>query len=247
MRISFRLGILAACLLAPSIAAADSGDDGTGWYLGGELGRTTVSTRPADGPVAGSYYFIAPYKDPALVVTRSFDWSSTSAKLEAGYWFNGYVGLQAGYLDMGTYSDVVRYHDPHGGICYQFSCSTDFTDSNKLHVTGTILALTGRLPLPAGFELLARLGWFSGQATYDESTAGIKDIITPKHSLDYSAVDRGLGLGWRFTSHWGVQLWWDKYSHSGSQPYRGNIGYVLYGPYTPFDVKGYSLAVQYHF
>lgn len=243
MRLLFGLGILAACIGAPSVAAADD----SGWYVGGELGRTTVSTRPVDAPVAGSYYFSAPHNDPALVITRSSDLSSTSAEVEAGYWINSYVGLQAGYLDMGTYSDVVRYHYPSAKICYFSRCGSNFTDSNKLHVSGSVLALTGRLPLPAGFELLGRLGLFSGQATYDESTAGIKDVITPKDSLDYSAVDRGLGLGWRFAAHWGVQLWWDKYNHSGPQPYRGNVGLVLYGPYTPFDVKGYSLAVQYHF
>lgn len=244
MRLTLCLGIFAAFLLAPSIAAAA---DDTGWYVGGELGRTTVSTKPADAPIADSYYFSAPYTDPALVVTRSSDLRSTSAKVEAGYWFNSYVGLQAGYLDMGTFSHDVRYHDPHPTICYYLDCSSHFSESTKLRVRGTVLALTGRLPLPYGFELLGRFGLFSGQATYDESSSGFKGTLPVNDSLDYSAVDRGLGLGWRFASNWGVQLWWDKYAHSGPQPYRGNVGLVLYGPYIPFDVKGYSLAIQYHF
>jgi hypothetical protein len=40
MRILARLGILAACLLLPAIAAADSG-----WYLDGGLGMSHASER----------------------------------------------------------------------------------------------------------------------------------------------------------------------------------------------------------
>ena len=240
MRTSFCLGLLAAALLLPSIAAADD----TGWYMGFGAGKTTASTAPGGLSLLNSPGLSVPFNDPTLAFTNSSSLSATSNEVEMGYWFNSYVGLQLSYVDMGTYSNGTHVQDSLPNICYGSSCTSDFSDTSKISVHGMNLALTGRLPLPDEFELLGRIGWFYGQAVYDESTAGIKSLmVSGGSSLDDSGQDLGVGLGWRFASHWGVQLWWDKYNLTESYI----LGNSTFGLYNQFDVRGYSLSVQYHF
>src|ERR1051325_10543206 len=114
MNLLFRLSILIACLLAPSIAAAAD----SGWYVGFDWGRTTASNAPGGLTYADSFGITIPYGDPALKTSRTTSLRSTSKKVEGGYWVNPYAGLQVGYLDLGTYSNAFYAHDPHKNICY---------------------------------------------------------------------------------------------------------------------------------
>jgi|SRR5882724_9711271 len=243
MRLTFRLCILAAVLLAPSIAAADD----SGWYLGADLGRTTASVAPGGLGYANSFAMIFPFGDPAYRAASTSSLSSTSKKVEGGYWINDYVGWQVGYLNLGTYSNAFYARDPHNNICYgdcSISATSYFSDTNKVKVSGITMALTGRVPLPGEFELLGRVGWLAGSADYHERVTGLRKFGSDSSdSSDYSAWDLGLGLGWRFTSHWGVEMWWDVYKNTAQQ-YYGNSSFVAD---KVFDVRGVSLGVQYHF
>jgi Outer membrane protein beta-barrel domain len=246
MRLSFCLSIFAACLLVPSIAAAD--DDGFSLsdydtYVGVEPGRATIT--PSNGSLAlyQDLQLIIP-DDRALTVTHSSSLSSTSKEVEAGIWFNSDVGMQIGYLDMGTFSQSTHYHDPHSNICLvdcSFASTSDFTDINKVSVSGVVLTVEGRVQLPEGFELLGRLGMFVGNIKYEEDTPGLPAAAGGSSSASTAPGDIGVGLGWRFSSHWGVELWWDRYPTMGN-PYADNSTRQ-----DQFSVEDYSLAVQYHF
>ena len=241
MRTSFRLGILAAVLLAPSIAAADDDYDR---YVGVELGRTTITPSPYGLGLSTNLALTIP-DDPALKITRSSSLNSSSSKVEAGIWINRYVGLQIGFLDMSPFSESTRYQDPHSNICYggcSFYHTSDFTDTNKVSVKGLVLAATGRVPLPEGFELLARVGAFLGNVTFEEDTRGLAPgQLGGSATVDSSAGEFAVGLGWRFSSHWGVELWRDRYSKMGNTMAGNSMRE------DQFNAKGYSLAVQYHF
>lgn len=244
MRIAIRLGLIAACLLIPGIAAADD----SGWYVGFDLGRTTASMAPGGLEFANSFGMSIPYGDPALTVSTPTSLNSTSSKVEGGYWISPYAGLQLGYLDLGTYSNGLHAHDPHNNICYGCGSpsenTTDFSDTNKVRVRGLVMALIGRVPLPDEFELLGKVGYFSGTSTYDESVTGLPNVRSGQsRSADYPAWDLGAGLGWRFASHWGVEMWWDVYKNTAQQ-YYGNSSAVAN---KQFDVRGISLGIQYHF
>jgi len=240
MRSAFIVCVLAACLLAPSVAAADDYDA----YVGVELGRTTLTPSPYGLGLFNDLGLIIP-DDPALKITRSSSLSSTSHNVEAGVWLNSYVGLQIGYLDMGTFSESTRFQDPHSNICFA-DCSlystSDFTEINKVSVAGLVLAVTGRVPLPYGFELLGRFGMFEGDIKYEEDTPGLAPgQLSGSDTMSGSDEDFGVGLGWRFSRHWGVELWRDRFTKMGNT-FAGNTMRE-----DQFDVKGYSLGVQYHF
>lgn len=241
MRIAICFTALAACLILPSIAAAADDHD---TYVGVELGRTTLTPSPY-GLALSNHLGLEIPDDPALTITNSSSLSSTSRRAVLGIWINRYVGLQASYLDMGTFSESTHYHDPNSNICYG-DCSlyhtSDFTDINKVSVRGLVLAVDGRVPLPEGFELLARLGMFLGNVTYEEDSLGLAPgQLGGSDSMGTSSGEFGLGLGWQFSSHWGVELWRDRYSTMGN-----SIGDNSMRE-DQFSVKGYSLTLQYHF
>lgn len=244
MRVTICLTVLAACLLVPSIAAADD----SGWYLGVDLGRMTASEAPGGLEIANYSAMSIPYGDPALTVSSPSSLSSTSSKVEAGVWISRYVGLQVSYVELGRYANALYAHDPHDNICYACTSpsddTTDFSETTTATVRGPVLALLGRVPLPDEFELLGKVGSFDGSATYDESVTGLQHIRSGvSYFGDYHAWNFGVGLGWRFASHWGVELWRDVYNNTKQHW----VGYSYAAADKQFDVRGYSLAVQYHF
>ena len=230
--------------MVPSIAAADNPD----WYLGVDLGRTTASQPPGHLVVANSFGMSFPVGDPALKLSEPTSLSSTSGKVEGGVWVNPYLGFQVDYVDLGTFSNAVNAHDPHKNICYFCVSPPDYTsnfsDTTSVKVHGIVFALLGRVPLPDEFELLGKVGWLSGSSTYHERVTGLAEVnLDSSYSTDYPAWDLGVGLGWRFAPHWVVELWWEAYMNTTKQYYGNSYAVAA----RQFDLKGYSLGVQYHF
>ena len=248
MCLSLRIGFIALCLLVPSIAAADVdfGDFNFGdydVYVGAEPGRTTLTPTFGDLSISNDLGLIIP-DEPGLKGSSSSSLSSTSSRVEAGFWIDRYVGLQISYLDLGTFSQTSHLHSPHSDICYG-DCSlyhtSDLTETNKVSVNGVVLAVIGRVSLPEGFELLGRLGLFQGNVRYEEDSSLAPSQLDGSDTISSSAGDIGLGLGWQFSSHWGVELWRDRFTKMGNTMSGNSIRE------SQFDVKGYSLALQYHF
>jgi opacity protein-like surface antigen len=222
MRILLRLVVLVVSLLASSIAAADD----SGWYVGFELGSAKASAMPY--AAQESFLGSAPPSQPKITNISSSSLNSTSSNLEGGYWFNSYVGLQAGLLDLGSYSGSLNFKNDYSHFTID--------DSRKLKAYGIVLAVTGRYPLSEDFDLLGRAGVFSSRTTFDEEDISNSFPPVETHvSETESATVLGAGLGWNFASHWEAQLRYDRYSNLGG------------GDFGKFDVRTYSLAVQYHF
>src|SRR5579859_7522545 len=222
MRMSFRLGILAAALLAPSIAAADD----AGWYIGLEMGRANASAIPFDGSFSTAG--LTTSNNPQFTIAISTTSSTTSSKVEGGYWFNSYVGVQAGFLDIGRYSQNMHFHDS--------TVSYDLTDDRNVKASEETMAVTGRWPLSDEFGLLGRAGVFASHTNLNEVQVSSTFPTNEAHETkDNFASDFGAGLGWKFTSHWSAELWWDTYAALGG------------GDFGKFNVRIYSLALQYHF
>lgn len=231
MRLHIRLGIFAACLLAPSIAAAD---DAAGWYVGLGVGAAKATTAPGGPDLLPSLSY--PSNDPGLAFSNTATTGATSIGVEGGYWFNTNIGLQAGILDIGSYSADSHTQDSDSKICIGAVCGSGSDDSRKIKAGGLTFAVTGRWPLSEDFDVLARAGVFASHTTFDEERTVGPDTVDSVHlSIDNFASDFGVGLGWTFASHWELQLRWDQYAHLGG------------GNFSTFNVRDSSLAVQYHF
>lgn len=242
MRNSFGFGILAACLLAPSIAAADTSGNGSGWYMGFDLGQATASNQ---------VFFSADsfnYDSGGVLYTGqptgiSHEQTSTAYRFEAGYWFNPYVGLQANYADLGKNTTHSHNVTAPLGISCGLSCEDSFDDSPYQKTKGKGLSLMAAYPLPHGFRLLARYGRFWDQVDYDSGYTptpgqGYGNTTMPSGfhiGTSGVAFTYGLGASWAFTDHWQLVLGWDEYKGLGG------------GLTQQFDVRLISVGAEYHF
>ena len=230
MKFSLRLGVLAASLLIPSIAAADD----TGWYVGFALGAAKATTVPGGPDLLPSLSY--PSNDPGLAFSNTSSTGSTSSGVEGGYWFDGNIGLQAGILDVGSYSANYHTQDSDSKICIGTVCGSASDDSRQVKASGVTVAVTGRWPISEDFDLLGRAGIFASHTTFDEERSVDLHTVDDTHlSKDDFASDFGVGLGWKFAAHWELQLRWDQYAHLGG------------GDFSTFNVRDSSLGVQYHF
>ena len=222
MRIAIRSIVLAACLILPSIAAADD----TGWYVGLGLGRADASAIPYDGDFSAAG--ITTSNNPTVTITTSTTSSASSSAVEGGYWFNSYVGLQAGFLDIGRYSQNYHFHD--SAPLY------DLTDDRNVKSSGETVDVTGRWLVWGGFGFLGRVGLFASHTNLNEvQVSNLFGTYQAHETKDNFASNFGAGLGWEFASHWSAGLWWDDYAALGQ------------GDFSKFNVRIYSLALQYHF
>ncbi|HEY1772968.1 MAG TPA: outer membrane beta-barrel protein [Gammaproteobacteria bacterium] len=221
MRLSFRAGFVAACLLAPSIAAADD----AGWYVGLGVGRANASAIPYDGDFSAAP--ITTSNNPQFKIAISTTSSASSSTVEGGYWFNSYFGLQTGFLDIGRFSENMHFHDS--------ALSYDSTDDRNVKASGETLDVTGRWLVSDGFELLGRVGLFASHTNLNEVQVSSLFPTNEAHETkDNFASNFGAGLGWKFASHWDAELWWDNYAALGQ------------GDFSKFNVRIYSLVLQYH-
>jgi hypothetical protein len=222
MRISFRLGVIALCLLAPSIAAADD----SGLYLGFNLGPTLASRASYSTDVFP--HGLNP--SPDFRYYSSLD--SAGGDLEAGYWFTPYIGEQISIVDLGQYSALAKIGCPGA------PCGVSTLDSPRIKARGATLALTGRLPLSNELELVGRAGLLWSDTTYDEDVGSLTSTghFPESHYVKGSASGvYGVSLGWNFKEHWEALLGWDLYTGLGGDRFN------------TFNVNLLSLGIQYHF
>ena len=230
MHLAAKAAVLIACLGTSSIAVAD----GSRWYVDLDVGAAKATTVPGASkplPEPG-----APSNDPGLTFTGSSSTGSTSTGVEGGYWFNTNIGLQAGILDIGSYSHDSQTHDSDSKICIGAVCGSNSDDSSQVKARGLTVAVTGRWWISEDFDVLGRAGVFASHTTFDEQQTVNGLLVNSAHlSKDDFASDFGVGLGWKFSAPWELQLRWDQYAHLGG------------GSFTTFNARVSSLAIQYHF
>jgi hypothetical protein len=227
MRIAIRLGLIAACLLIPGIAAADD----SGFYLGLGLGATQASKASFSKDV-----FSRNFSQGVLPTSPDFTYSSsldsTGGRLEAGYWFNPYVGEQVSIVDLGQYSALSTIG------CPGKPCGVSTLDAPRLKARGATFAITGRWPVFSAFDLIGRLGLAYTQTTYDEDVSALTSTgsLPPSHHVESGVAEvYGASLGWNFRPHWELLL--------GGDLYAGLAGDRFFR----FNVRLFSLGIQYHF
>lgn len=157
MRISKSVFPLVAgvALLMTSVTAFAQDDGDAGFYLGGSYGVAKVND-------------------------SEFDDDNDVPQGFLGIQFNSVLGIEASYIDFGTYG---------GGLA---RASTD----------GYGLALTGTLPLSESFGLYAKVGQFWWDS--DVRTLGFRD------SYDGSELYYGVGLSFAMTDNLDFRISYDR-------------------------------------
>lgn len=176
-------------------------DDRTGFYINGNLGQAQYDIAQEDlDDITISAFEAA--GAAVLDGESSFDDEGTPFSFVAGYRFNRYLAVEAGYLDLGE----AKYHsegfvDPPGPIAFM-DASLDLDISAE----GPTLGVVAFAPISDRFDLHARGGVFFADVGFDmRATAG-----TATESDDFSASSEdfylGAGAAYHFTDHLAVTL-----------------------------------------
>lgn len=207
---------LALASLASLAAPLAFGQENTGWYAGASVGRSAATiddARIRAGLAAQGLGGIA----------LSDDERSTGYKLFGGYQLTPYVGVEAGFVDLGRFG-------------YHASTVPAGTLSGEMRVRGFNLDLVGTLPLARGLSVIGRVGATSLRASDNFAATGA--VFIPYASANPSqrttGLKAGLGLSYAFTPALSMRVEAERYRVKDAVGNRGDVDLV-------------SLGLVYHF
>jgi opacity protein-like surface antigen len=183
-----------------------------GFYLGVSGGESSfdIEKSELDG------VFLDVMRSQGLLVTSNrstFEDSDTSLALFAGYHFNQYIAVEAGYLDLGAaeYRSTGTINPPGPVVSAPTAMNVEFES------TGFTLAGLGSLPLGDFVELHGRLGLFFAQTDLSVTASIATATATDTDSLDSIGGFFGLGAGFNLGEHWSLSLDWTRYDNVGDE------------------------------
>jgi OOP family OmpA-OmpF porin len=195
-----------------STQAALSDEVVPGFYLGLSAGESSYDLEKSefDGVIAsalGSQGFLVTSNSSTL------EDSDTSLALFAGYHFNQYIAVEAGYIDLGA----AEYRST--GTARRFGSGTTIPTAATLDVesTGFTLAGLGSLPIGSAFELHGRLGILFAQTDLSVSARVATGSSSDSDTLDSIGGFFSLGAGFNFAEHWSLSLDWTRYDNVGDE------------------------------
>ncbi|HEY0195486.1 MAG TPA: outer membrane beta-barrel protein, partial [Kofleriaceae bacterium] len=182
---------LAALVLAAAVPAHAQ------LYAGASLGRSDISVernRISD-----------PFLDLGFdsASTTSSD-TATAYRAYAGYLFLPYLGVEAAYVDLGSFRFRTNV-DPGGSL------------SGKPSIKGGELSVVGRLPIGERFALYGRAGLFSARTRTRYAATGSVELIEGAERQHKSSTkpSYAIGASYDFTQHLGVRAEWARYTQLG--------------------------------
>lgn len=191
MNTRLRLALAAIALAANAPAFAQV-------YVGGSVGRSDISidrNRLSD-------QFLDLGFDSAS--TSSSD-SDTAYRAYVGYMFLPYVGVEAGYVDLGH---------------FQFRSNVQPTGSltGEPRIKGGELSLVGRLPIGDRFALYARAGVFTARTDTRYVGDGSVEVVDggDRQRKRTTKPAYALGASYDVTHNVGVRAEWARYTNLGN-------------------------------
>jgi hypothetical protein len=149
----------------------------------------------------------------AGVGSSSAEIDGTSSRIDFGD--TGYVGF-VGYRVLRNVAAELSYTD--------FGSLSETVDGTSFDAELTVAALwaVGILPATPNLEIYGRLGWGSWDASVD-TAAGSSTTTT---DTDGGDLGYGIGFGYDFTPHFGIELDWAQYDleDSGDVHFTGLCG-----------------------
>jgi hypothetical protein len=200
-------GVCAATAL-PAVAA----ETNAGFYIGLGAGESSfdIEKSELDDVVLDALFSQGMFPtSPA----STFEDSDTALSLFAGYRFNPYIAVEAGYIDLGTaeYRSTGIVNPPGPIIAAQMSMDID------VESTGFTLGALGSLPLGEVVDLHGHLGFLF--ATTDLSVTARIGSATGVNTekLDSIGALYGVGVGFNLGQHWSLSLDWTRYDNVGDE------------------------------
>jgi OmpA-OmpF porin, OOP family len=183
-----------------------------GFYLGVSGGESSFDIEKSELDSA----VLSALRSRGLIVTSNpstLEDSDTSLALFAGYHFNRYIAIEAGYLDLGT----AEYRSTAAVRTFTPPASMAVRTNVDVESTGFTIAGLGSLPLGEMFELHARLGLFFAQTDLSVTVGDARSSATTSSNLDSIGGFFGIGAGLNLGEHWSLSLDYTRYDNVGDE------------------------------
>jgi OmpA-OmpF porin, OOP family len=190
----------AAALLGVAAAAQSAfALDLSGAYIGGNFGRARSSydTGFIDNHIAT---LAGAAGDTVSFSGRSIQRMSDAWWASAGYFFNPYVGIDAGFFHIGEIKYVAVGSLVEPGLTQALGTSTEVSSH------GPALSLIGRLPLTENFSLDLRVGDYYGKTVFTNTISVDANGSTSTQSKSKSTLLAGVGASYTMAGHWSVRI-----------------------------------------
>jgi len=169
------------------------------FYVGGSVGRSDISI---DRNKRADEFLDLGFNS---ATTSSSD-NDTAYRAFAGYQFMPYLGIEAAYVDLGSFRFRTTV-DPAGSF------------TGKPKISGGELSLVGRLPIGDRFAVYARAGVFSAKTKTSYSGDGSVELVDGADRQHKSSTKPAYALGasYAFTQNIGVRAEWARYTDLGDE------------------------------
>lgn len=185
-----RVAVIVVALGAMPAKATEDAEKG--FYIGAAVGQANHEFGKSGGINIGigGFGFIF-HADPVSVDTEE-DVSAWNATL--GYRINQHFAAELTYMDFGDV-DVTESYDTAGIVPFFPNIDRDFNVS----ISGPVASVLGSIPIGAGFELYARIGYLFAHQDLEED-------FSQHQSFGNDTWIGGVGSTWSFTERWAVRL-----------------------------------------
>ena len=217
-RAAATLGLVALAAMASPCAVADD----SGWYVGGNIGKSKASID--DARIAGALL-----NEGFATSSLSDNNRDTGFKLFGGYQFNNFLALEGGYFDLGKFgftANTVPLGTLHGAI----------------KVNGLNLDLVGIVPIAESLTLFARAGLIEAKAKDSFTGTGFVTVVNPNPSKRSASYKLGLGAEYDFSREFGMRVEVERYRIDDAVRNKGDIDLLSVGLVYRFGSEEAPLA-----
>lgn len=208
-----------------------------GFYVGLGAGESSfdIEKSELDGVVLGALF-----SQGLFVTSRSstFEDSDTALALFAGYHFNRYIAVEAGYVDLGAaeYRSTGTVNPPGPVVSAPAAVDVD------VESTGFTLAALGSLPVGNVVDLHGRLGFLFSQTDLSVAVRVASASAADTQSLDSIGGFFSVGAGLNFGEHWSLSLDWTRYANVGDENDDDDVSTEA-----GFDIDALSFSAMFRF
>lgn len=227
--------ILALATFAALCAAQPALAEKTGFYVGADVGQSSMDINKGDLDTALLTALEFYYGDGIVDGTSDLDDSDTTFALTVGYRFMPYLAVEGQYLDLGEakYTAGGDVYDAFGKFLGVGAAEA------KVNSSGFGLSVLGILPIQETWEVFARLGVYFGdtEASSSVSLDGfVEPDLTGSDSKNENEFFYGIGGGYTFNETWNVRAEYTVFQDIGDEDLTGEA-----------DVDRFVLGVNYRF
>lgn len=229
---------VAACgLCAATALPAVAAETQPGFYLGLGAGQSSYDMEKTEFDVIVLDVLFSQGAFPTSL-TSTFEDSDTTVSLVAGYNFNSYIAVEAGYVDLGT----AEYRssgtvNPPGPVA-----SAPTTLNLDVESKGFTAAALGSLPLGEVVNLHGRLGFLVASTELSVTARIGNGVGTDSDKLDSVSAFFSVGAGVNLGDHWSLSLDWTRYNNIGDENDDDDLSTEA-----GFDVDALSVSALFRF